>query len=243
MSCPEIPGDSDHIGDANKNDQSMLNARRVRGRGCSNRVTMYYGGTSSLKICVDFQALQSVLVALATSCSVRYMSPQHIDYSERQRERDREYRAAHAEWLASLSDEERAAVEKLGLTADPLTEPVSHSAYSRDAAELPVADKREAPTTENEDPRWEVIRLIMSQLIESKNTRLEVEILALVSGVCWVGGEPIKLAKRFGLHRAAISARAVRICEIFGLPPSRVMRTMKARQAAKSARKRSLKTR
>jgi hypothetical protein len=162
-----------------------------------------------------------------------------ITYSERQGQRDREYQSEHAKWLGSLTAAQLAEVKKMGLDTDPLSEPPSHSAFSRDAADLPVAAKTPQPEL-SEDPRWEVIRHIVSYLLESKDTRLEVEVLAMVSGVCWAGGDPIGIARRHGLHRAAISARAIKICEQFGLPPSRVMRSIAARLIAKKARKRSL---
>ena len=84
----------------------------------------------------------------------------------------------------------------------------------------------------------------MADLIAEGNTRLTVECLAVALGLRVYSGDSMtEIANRHGITRAAVSKRCVDIVTRLNLPPSRAMRSEKARNTYRNAqlkRKRSI---
>lgn len=152
--------------------------------------------------------------------------------------RDTRGDADYAAWLATFTPEARERLKELGLDRLPSEEPTPGGCMNGDAADLPVP----APEaiTIAESPMAEVIRNVVAWLLSSENRGLEVECLALASGVCHDGLAPNQIARRYGLSRAAVSRRCIRIEDNFGLPPSAVMRSERAREIARRARRKTI---
>ena len=70
---------------------------------------------------------------------------------------------------------------------------------------------------------------VVGELAGTANTRLSLEVLALVSGICYGGMSQTAIAQRHGVTRAAVSKRCVELTEKLGLPPSRAMKSEASR--------------
>jgi hypothetical protein len=178
------------------------------------------------------------------------------DYISRQAERDREYtRAWESEetrkWLASLPPEKRRELEAEGVLK-PLLPKHGNGMLEKDAADSPLAreeatfvDKIDeeppsaTPTGTGEsadDKMLDMLRRLIAEVLSQSNARLTLECLALACGLATLQGESMThIARRHGISRAAISKRCVDITEKLNLPPSRAMRSKKARQAYRNA--------
>jgi hypothetical protein len=81
-----------------------------------------------------------------------------------------------------------------------------------------------------------VLRHFVADLLSEGNTRLTVECLAVALGLSAYDGETMTdIAKRHGITRAAVSKRCVDITERLNLPPSRAMRSTRARRIYQKA--------
>jgi transposase-like protein len=156
------------------------------------------------------------------------------NYRPRQNQRDADYRREYAAWLASLTPDELARVKAAGLG-----EPVRDDS-GLDSIE-PACDQSgyQAQRTDAEQV-WDVVRRLLGELLVQKNAKLALECLALASGVSFLGDSMTEIARRHGLTRAAVSKRCVELARKIGLPPSRAMRSLKARTAYAQARQESL---
>jgi len=74
------------------------------------------------------------------------------------------------------------------------------------------------------------LRAVAGDIASQNKTRMSMEVLALVSGICYKGISETAIAKRHGVTRAAVSKRCVELCERMGLPPSRAMKSEEARE-------------
>jgi hypothetical protein len=82
----------------------------------------------------------------------------------------------------------------------------------------------------------EILRHLVADLLTEGNTRLTVECLAVALGLSAYDGETMTdIAKRHGITRAAVSKRCVDITERLNLPPSRAMRSTRARRIYQKA--------
>ena len=177
-----------------------------------------------------------------------------IPYEARQARRDQEYKAAYTQWIESLSEEERRALEKQGLAtahvdAQGVGAPELDLDRVGDLSFMPDFEFDEAPAIEIGTPgevaafeakvNREVARRtrrIIAEILESKNARLTTECLALVTGVGFLGDSETDIARRFKVTRAAVSKRCVELCEKLGLPPARAMKSEKARESYRASR-------
>jgi hypothetical protein len=74
-------------------------------------------------------------------------------------------------------------------------------------------------------------------LVAEGNTLLTVECLAVALGLSAYNGESMTaIANRHGITRAAVSKRCVDIITHLNLPPSRAMRSEKARKIYRNSR-------
>jgi len=165
-------------------------------------------------------------------------------YAVRQQSRDEDYREAYAEWIASLSPEERRQVEELGVD-EPSVPGAGTGAPSGDMAESPRAScgsPGDAPVGDEpaEDPGDErlhdLLRRLIGELIGQDNARLSLECLALVTGLAYCGDSMTDIAKRHGVTRAAVSKRCVELTRALNVKPSRAMRSLPARRSYRRAR-------
>lgn len=180
------------------------------------------------------------------------MSFEADDYIPKQSARDAEYRRQYAVWLAGLTPEKLARVKAAGL-GQPVPDESGHGANfrERDLAETPLASEESHPLDRIEptcdqpgyqaqrtdaEEIWDILRRLVGDLLTHSNSQLSLECLALVSGVSFLGDSMSAIAKRYGVTRAAVSKRCVELSENLGLPPSRSMRALTARDAYARAR-------
>jgi hypothetical protein len=78
---------------------------------------------------------------------------------------------------------------------------------------------------------------VVGELAGTANTRLSLEVLALVSGICYGGMSQTAIAERYNVTRAAVSKRCVELTEKLGLPPSRAMKSESSRAVFSGAQK------
>jgi hypothetical protein len=168
------------------------------------------------------------------------------DYAKKQSQRDAQYEREYQAWVKSMSPQERREAEKLGLlkpcvqrygngTADQDMADSTAASHTPDIAAL-VDHEEETSGTETTRDAIEVLRHFVADLLSEGNTRLTVECLAIALGLSAYDGESMTtVAKRHGVSRAAVSKRCVDITERLNLPPSRAMRSTRARTIYRKA--------
>jgi hypothetical protein len=89
----------------------------------------------------------------------------------------------------------------------------------------------------------ELATRLLAELIDSNNPALQAECIAFVMGLNISGGKSeTAIARKHGVNKATVSKRCVRLKQVFGLDPSRGMKSEKAvesyraRQTGKRAR-------
>jgi hypothetical protein len=152
-------------------------------------------------------------------------------YEDRQRERDREY----ADAWEKLSAKERRRLAKMGISGPDL--PVYHTGkhdqdtlLDRCVAPVVTSTEPAADTTDSGYSLIDVARMVIAELIAHNNIELAIDCLSLVSGLSYGGQSMTDIARKYGISRAAVSKRCVEISNALGLPPSRAMRRLTARQ-------------
>jgi hypothetical protein len=167
------------------------------------------------------------------------------DYSKRQSAKDADYERQYQAWVDSMSLDERREAEKLGLLK-PCLQRYGNGAACGDSADSPVMRIGDDPALEAPEPEakpegamrdaTEILRYFVADLLSEGNTRLTVECLAVALGLSSYDGETMTdIAKRHGITRAAVSKRCVDITERLNLPPSRAMRSTRARRIYQKA--------
>ena len=170
------------------------------------------------------------------------------DYAKKQAQRDAQYEREYEAWVKSMTIEERREAEKLGLlkpclqrhgngAADHDMAESSRASHTPDIAALVDREEEdhELLGTNNHDA-IDVLRHFVADLISEGNTRLTVECLAVALGLSAYNGESMtSIAKRHGVTRAAVSKRCVDITTQLNLPPSRAMRSEKARNTYRNS--------
>ena len=168
------------------------------------------------------------------------------DYSKRQSAKDAAYEREYHAWVDSMSLDERREAEKMGLLK-PCLQRHGNGAPDHDMADSPLAshtpdiaalvdhepeDREETSTRSVTD----VLRHFVADLLSEGNTRLTIECLAIALGLSAYDGETMTdIAQRHGITRAAVSKRCVDITERLNLPPSRAMRSTRARRIYQKA--------
>ena len=168
------------------------------------------------------------------------------DYTSRQSARDAEYEREYQAWVDSMTLAERREAEKLGLLK-PCLQRHGNGAAEQDMADSMAAShtpdiaalvdrEEESPGNATTRDAIEVLRHFVADLLSEGNTRLTVECLAIALGLSAYDGESMTtVAKRHGVSRAAVSKRCVDITERLNLPPSRAMRSTRARTIYRKA--------
>lgn len=73
------------------------------------------------------------------------------------------------------------------------------------------------------------LRNVLGEVAGHNCTGMSLEVLSLVSGICYRGHSETEIAKRHGKTRAAVSKRCVELCGRLGVPPSRAMKSEASR--------------
>ncbi len=179
--------------------------------------------------------------------------------------RDAEYATAYRDWLATLPPEERArlAAQGLGepdtkrhtsqhddetvmeLTESPDIQPddqVEEDDERAFAAQQAVQSTTPADPTDSPTPgvflaAGDILASFCARIRAHPNPLLAFDAACFASGLMDIEGlSETALAKRHGVTRAAFSRLVVQWSQTFGLPPSRGMRSKRARQSYRQSR-------
>ena len=183
-------------------------------------------------------------------------------YADRQAERDSAYSTAYCAWVASLAPAERAQLAAGGLsepdaTRHTCTRQHDDVTLDRTAAPEPTPDDvaeladelRSASEISNPKSAIhgsatsaaDVLASFCARIRSHPHPLLAFDAACFASGLMDVEGlSETALAKRHRVTRAAFSKLVVAWSETFGLPPSRGMRSKRARHAYRQARLTSL---
>jgi hypothetical protein len=168
------------------------------------------------------------------------------DYTKKQTKRDAQYEREYEAWVKSMTLDERREAEKLGLlkpciqrhgngAADHDMAESSRASHTPDIAALVDHEGEKAGTVSHD--AIEALRHFVADLVAEGNTRLTVECLAVALSLSAYNGESMTaIANRHGITRAAVSKRCVDIITHLNLPPSRAMRSEKARKIYRNSR-------
>ena len=168
------------------------------------------------------------------------------DYAKKQTKRDAQYEREYEAWVKSMTLAERREAEKLGLlkpciqrhgngAPDHDMAESSRASHTPDIAAL-VDHEGEAPESHSMGSATEILRHFVADLLSEGNTRLTIECLAIALGLSAYDGETMtEIAQRHGITRAAVSKRCVDITQRLNLPPSRAMRSTRARRIYQKA--------
>jgi len=167
-----------------------------------------------------------------------------MSYTDRQSQRDTAYTRAYRDWVASLPADERARLAEQGLLDPDATRHTS--TREGDALRLqltpapvttpPPDEVAHAPASDS-NAAADVLAAFCARIRSHPNPLLAFDAACFASGLMEVEGlSESELAKRHRVTRAAFSKLVVQWTETFGLPPSRGMRSRKARRAYREAR-------
>ena len=183
-------------------------------------------------------------------------------YADRQAERDSAYSTAYCAWVASLAPAERAQLAAGGLsepdaTRHTCTRQHDDVTLDRTAAPEPTPDdlaeladelrsaseisNPKSATPADATSAADVLASFCARIRSHPHPLLAFDAACFASGLMDVEGlSETALAKRHRVTRAAFSKLVVAWSETFGLPPSRGMRSKRARHAYRQARLTSL---
>lgn len=168
------------------------------------------------------------------------------NYAETHSRREVAYVTDFQKWIASLTPEERAKADALGVGKPHVD---SQGAGSPELDADRIADHSYEENFDYDSPEPEVdiedlirrairksTRALVCEILDAKNARLSTECIALVTGVGYLGISETTIAKKFNVSRAAVSKRCVELCEKLGLPPARAMKSEVARGSYRKSR-------
>lgn len=176
-----------------------------------------------------------------------------MTYADRQRISDATYTEAYKTWVASLPPEERARLDEGGI-AEPDT---SRKTATRQTDELrlqltaapdttPTASDSEISNPKSQiassaTQAADVLAAFCARIRAHPNPLLAFDAACFASGLMDVEGlSETDLARRHRVTKAAFSKLVIQWAETFGLPPSRGMRSRRARASYRRARLTSL---
>ena len=179
------------------------------------------------------------------------------DYTRKQAQHDVEYERAWKsdearKWLEKMDPAQRRRLEAEGILK-PMLPKHGNGMLEKDAAESNLAseepdiiaqiepeqlERPEVPSADIDERIMDVLRRLLGEVLTQKNSRLTLECLAVACGLTTLQGESMtRIAKRHGVSRAAVSKRCVDITQKLNLPPSRSMRSPKARKVYRNVQK------
>ena len=172
------------------------------------------------------------------------------DYAKKQTQRDSQYEREYEAWVKSMTLAERREAEKLGLLK-PCLQRHGNGAADHDMAESSRASHTPdiAALVDHEEDITEdviaagmaeanrILRHLVADIVSEDNIRLTIDCLSIALGLrVYAGDSMTKVAKCHGITRAAVSKRCVDITHRLKLPPSRAMRSEKARKIYRNSR-------
>ena len=192
-------------------------------------------------------------------------SSSRLSAADLQDARDTEYATAYRDWLATLPPEERARLAAQGLgepdtkrhTAQHDDETVMELTASTDtqpddqveedderAFASQQASQSTTPAAPTDSPTpggylaaGDILASFCARIRAHPNPLLAFDAACFASGLMDIEGlSETALAKRHGVTRAAFSRLVVQWSQTFGLPPSRGMRSKRARQSYRKSR-------
>jgi hypothetical protein len=177
-----------------------------------------------------------------------------VSYAEHQSASDAAYDREFREWVGKMPADERAQLEAQGIAApdtsrragggdgdaitlaravSPEASPVESAAAALDPAERDPEELQALAQRAAAD----ALASFCARIRAHPNPLLVFDALCFATGLMDVEGlSETELAARHGVSRAAFSKLAVQMTETFGLPPSRGMRSRRARQAHREVR-------
>ena len=167
----------------------------------------------------------------------------------RQSAHDATYAHAYRQWVASLPPDERTRLAAQGIAAPDTSRRTSTrqgDALILALTAAPAADPGEpceaVPfASQIQNPKSQIgvadaLASFCARIRSHPNPMLAFDAACFASGLMDIEGlSETDLAKRHGVTRAGFSRIVVQWSETFGLPPSRGMRSMKARQVYRRA--------
>ena len=169
------------------------------------------------------------------------------DYAKRQGRRDADYERDYEAWVKSMTPDERRQAEELGVLK-PCVQRHGNGSPDHDMADSPAAsytpdiaamvdhEPDEAAPANDMGDATRILRHLVADIVADDNTRLTIECLAIALGLrVYAGDSMTEVANRHGITRAAVSKRCVDITTRLNLPPSRAMRSEKARKTYRNA--------
>ncbi len=167
------------------------------------------------------------------------------NYASRQAAKDAQYERDYRAWIASLSPGELRELKRQGLDV-PMVARHGNGGSGRDIAESSLASHTpDIPAAADHGPACDdsaasagvmaqatrILRHFVADVLRDANARLTVECLSVALGLSAYDGESMScVARRHNITRAAVSKRCVDITTKLSLPPSRAMRSEKARR-------------
>ncbi len=171
-------------------------------------------------------------------------------YATRQAAKDAQYQREYRQWIATLTPAELRELKQQGLDV-PMLARHGNGAPKEDVAESPAASYTPDIRAAADHDRGQqdglaggnamelatrILRHFVADVLKDSNARLTVECLAVAIGLNAYDGESMShVACRHSITRAAVSKRCVDIVKKLSLPPSRAMRTEKARRVYRLA--------
>lgn len=157
--------------------------------------------------------------------------------TDRQIARDALYSRAYEAWVASLPPAERAQLAAQGIAAPDTSRRTSTRlgdphvlTHTADPAPLPSDSEPQSTAASTGPSPADILASFCARIRAHPNPLVAFDAACFASGMMGVQGlSETDLAKRHGVTRAGFSKLVVQWSEIFGLPPSRGMRSKRAR--------------
>jgi hypothetical protein len=185
-----------------------------------------------------------------------------MSYTDHQASRDAAYSRAYRKWTSSLPPEDRARLASHGLAApdaarrtstrqgdahvlaitaaDDPTPPPDCDDHAEAAPGPRAVDSEASPTGPEGNQAHaaaDVLASFCARIRSHPNPLLALDAICFATGLMAVEGlSQAALAARHGVTPAAFSKLAVQMSDTFGIPPSRGMRSHRARLAHRAAR-------
>jgi len=172
-----------------------------------------------------------------------------MSYADRQAALDTQYALAYREWVASLSQAERAQLEAEGIATPDTCRRTSTRSGDQLILQLTASpEANPADAIDSDQPPAQSVHSLDTSVADAlasfcarirshPNPLLAFDAACFATGIMDVEGlSETDLAERHGVTRAAFSRLVVQWALTFGLSPSRGMRSEKARRASRKAR-------
>lgn len=169
------------------------------------------------------------------------------DYAKSELERNRKYRAAWESpeakaWLESLSPEERERLKRHGVDRPDLPSnrgnvrenDLAESSLASEVVDLlgHIEGSKSSDARSSGETRSDVLASFCARMRSCANPALVFDAVCYGTGILALeGASATELAAKHGVTKQAFSKIAVEWCLKFGLPPSRSMKSTRARQA------------